>query len=172
MRADPLILVARVAGAFGVRGEVRLTTYTADPMGVADYRQLRREDGAPALTVLAARLAKGGVIARAKELDSKEAADALRGLRLYVARSALPPPEDEDEVYVADLIGLDVVTPDGERLGRVKAVDNFGADDLLEIDPGEGVPTWYLPFTKAAVPEVDLPGRRLVGVRPREAEEG
>ena len=168
--ADPLILVARVAGAFGVRGEVRLTTYTVDSLAVAAYRELRREDGSAGLTVLSARPAKGGVIARVRELDSKEAADALRGLRLYVPRSALPPPEDEDELYVADLIGLEVVAPDGDRLGRVKAVDNFGADDLLEIDPGEGAPTWYLPFTKAAVPDVDLAARRLVGLRPAEGE--
>lgn len=171
MAADPLILVARVAGAFGVRGEVRLTTYTADPLAVAGYGRLLREDGAPGLTVLFAREAKGGVIARTRELDSKEAADALRGLKLHVPRSALPAPEDEDEFYLTDLIGLNVLTPDGAPLGRVKAVDNFGAGDLLEIDPGEGSATWYLPFTRENVPEVDLAAGRLLGVRPPEAGE-
>ena len=169
--ADRLILVARVAGAFGVRGEVRITTYTADPMAVAAYRDLRRAGGAPGLTILAARPAKGGVIARARELESKEAADALRGLELFVPRDALPPPEDEDEFYLADLIGLEVLTPDGVRLGRVKAVENYGADDLLEIDPGGGAPTWLLPFTRDAVPSVDLLGGRLTAVRPIEVED-
>jgi 16S rRNA processing protein RimM len=167
---DRLILVARVAGAFGVKGEVRITTYTEDPLALAHYRELRREDGRPALTIVSARPVKGGVIARTKDLDSKEAADALRGLRLFVPRDVLPPPEDEDEFYLADLIGLDVVSPEGERIGRVKAVDNFGAGDLLEVDPGEGAPTWYLPFTKEAVPEVDLTARRIVAVRPAEVE--
>ena len=172
MAADPLILVARVAGAFGVRGEVRLTTYTADPMSVLAYRRLLREDGSPALTLVSGREAKGGVIARAREIDSKEAADALRGLRLHIPRTALPPPDDEDEFYLADLIGLEAVTPEGERLGRIKAVDNFGAGDLLEIDPGEGAPTWYLPFTREHVPEVDIPRGRVTGVRPADAAEG
>jgi 16S rRNA processing protein RimM len=168
--ASKLILVAQVAGAFGVRGEVRITTFTDDPLAVAQYRSLLREDGTPGLTVLSARPVKGGVIARVRELDSKEAADALRGLRLYVPRTALPPPEDEDEFYLADLIGLEVTTPEGERLGRIKTVDNFGAGDLLEIDPGQGAATWYLLFTREAVPEVDLAAGRVVGVRPAETE--
>ena len=162
--------VGAIAGAFGVRGEVRLTTFTAEPLAVAAYRDLRRKDGRPGLTVLSAREVKGGAIARTRELDSKEAADALRGLELYVPRAALPPVEDEDEFYLADLIGLAALTPEGERLGRVRAVENYGADDLLEIDPGDGAPTWLLPFTREAVPEVDLAGGRLVAVRPREVE--
>ena len=164
---DQLILVARVAGAFGVRGEVRLLAYTADPLAVRTYRDLRRSDGAPGLTILSARVAGNGVIARARELDSKEAADALRGLDLYVPRAALPPPE-ADEFYLADLVGLQAVAPDGAPVGRVKAVENFGADDLLEIDPGGGAPTWYLPFTREAVPEVDLTAGRLIANRPGE----
>ena len=167
-----MILVARVAGAFGVRGEVRITTYTDDPLALASYRSLLREDGSAGLTVLSARPAKGGVIARTKELADKEAADALRGLRLYVSRDALPPTEDEDEFYLADLIGMEVADTEGGRLGRIKAVDNFGADDLLEVDPGGGAATWYLPFTKEAVPTVDLAGRRVVAVPPRDLETG
>jgi 16S rRNA processing protein RimM len=168
--SERLILVARVAGGFGVRGEVRITTFTADPLSLVAYRDLKRRDGTPGLTIETARAVKGGVIARARELASKEAADALRGLELYVGREVLPPPEDDDEFYLADLIGLEAVTPEGALLGRVKAVENFGAGDLLEIDPGGGAPTWLLPFTREAVPAVDIAGRRLTAVRPAEVE--
>ena len=167
---DRLIQVGRVAGAFGVRGEVRISAYTEDPMALARYRDLRREDGSPGLTVTTARPAKDGVIARCPEIASKEAADALRGLRLYVARDALPSTEDEDEFYLADLIGLRVDSPTGEALGSVKAVHNFGAGDVLEIDPGAGRASFFLPFTKAAVPDVNLAEGRLVADPPDETE--
>lgn len=167
--AERLVLVGRVAGAFGVRGEIRISTYTAEPLAVLHYRDLKREDGSPALTLTAAREAKGGVIARAPQVDSKEAADALRGLRLFVPREALPAPE-EDEFYLADLIGLAAVTPAGEPLGRVKAVHDFGAGDLLEVDSGDGKPTWYAAFTREVVPTVDIAAGRVVIDRPEEAE--
>jgi 16S rRNA processing protein RimM len=160
-----LILVGRVAGAFGVRGEVRITAYTEEAMALARYRTLVREGGAPALTIASARPVKGGVVARCPEVETKEAADALRGLRLYVPREALPPPKDEDEFYLADLIGLCAATPDGAALGKVKAVHNFGAGDILEVDPGEGRATRYYPFTRAVVPEVRL-AEGLVVVEP------
>src|SRR5690606_3615773 len=127
-------------------------------------------DGAPALTITAARPVKDGLIARTKEIETKEQADALRGLRLYVPRAALPEP-DEDEFYLADLIGLEARAPDGEVLGRIKAVQNFGASDMLEIDPGAGRPTWYLPFTREAVPEVRLADGHVLAVRPVEIGE-
>ena len=163
-----LILVGRVAGAFGVRGEVRITTFTADPLAVTQYRGLTRENGSPAVTVTSARAAKGGVIAKLRDVDSKEAADALRGLQLYVPREVLPPTEDEDEFYLADLIGLEARSAEGEPLGRVKSVENYGADDLLEIDPGAGAATWLVAFTRATVPDVDLTAGRLTVVRSRE----
>lgn len=166
----PLILVGRVSGAFGVRGEVRIGTFTEDPMALARYRVLLREDGAPALTIAGARPAKGGVIARCPEVASKEAADALRGLRLYVRREALPAVADEDEFYLADLIGLAAETADGAALGRIKAVHNFGAGDILELDPGGGRPTRYLPFTRAVVPEVRLAEGRAIVVPPAEID--
>ena len=169
-RNHNLILVGRIAGAFGVRGEVRLTAFTEDPMSLTAYGPLLREDGATALTVIAARPVKDGLIARTKEIGTKEQADALRGLRLYVPRAALPEP-DEDEFYLADLIGLEARAPDGEALGRIKAVQNFGASDMLEIDPGDGRPTWYLPFTREAVPEVRLVDGHVLAVRPVEIGE-
>jgi 16S rRNA processing protein RimM len=167
---DRLIQVAVVGGAFGVRGEVRITTYTDDPMAIAEYRDLLRQDGSAALTVLSARPAKAGVVARVKEIATPEQADALRGLKLFVARDALPPTEDEDEFYLADLIGLSIESPAGETIGKVKDVHNFGAGDLLEVTPAGGGPTWWLPFTREAVPEVRIGEGRIVAVRPEETE--
>jgi 16S rRNA processing protein RimM len=167
--AGRLILVGRVAGAFGVKGEVRISSYTEDPMALARYRVLLREDGTPALELTAARPAKGGLIARAKEADTREAAEALRGLRLHVAREALPPPDDEDEYYVADLIGLAVESREGEPLGVVKSVQDFGAGDLLEVQPEAGA-SWWLPFTREAVPEIRVSERRIIADPPRETE--
>ena len=165
---DPLILVGRVAGAFGVKGEVRITSFTADPAALLTYKTLLREDGTPALTLLGGRVANGTVIARAKEVAVREEAEALRGLKLHVPRDALPAP-DADEFYVADLIGLEVVSLEGEPLGRVKAVQDFGAGDLLEIQPPSGA-SWYLPFTLDNVPELDLDAGRITIVRPDEVE--
>lgn len=167
MSKDRLIAVGRVAGAFGVRGEVRITAFTEEPLALARFRELKRQDGSPGLTILSARDAKGSVICRCAGIETKEQADALRGLRLFIPREALPP-ADEDEFYLADLIGLTVVAPDGEALGKVKSVQDFGAGDLIEITPAEGGPTWYLAFTRDAVPEVDIAGGRLVAVRPTE----
>ena len=169
MSSDNLILVARVAGAFGVRGEVRLTAYTAEPMSLVEYRDLKRESGAPGLTLTGARPAKGGIVARAQEIETREQAEALRGLRLYIPRDALPPSDDEDEFYLVDLIGLSVIGPEGEALGQVRSVQDFGAGDLLEVQPAAGA-SWWLPFTREAVPEVRLADRVIVAVRPEETE--
>ena len=163
-----LILVGRIAGAFGVRGEIRISTYTEQPMALARFKRLLREDGSPGLTITSARPAKDGVVARCPEVGDKDAADALRGVRLYVTRDALPPPADEDEFYLADLIGLAAETPEGEALGRIKAVQNFGAGDILELDPGGGRPTRYIPFTREAVPEVRIGDRTAIVVPPQE----
>ncbi|NBU27081.1 MAG: 16S rRNA processing protein RimM, partial [Caulobacteraceae bacterium] len=130
---------------------------------------LVRADGSAALTVLSARIAKGGIIARCKGIETKEQADGLRGLTLHIPRSALPEP-DEDEFYLADLIGLSAVTPEGQKIGRIKSVQDFGAGDILEIDPAEGGPTWYLPFTREAVPDVQISAGQVVVVRPDEVE--
>ena len=168
MTADRLILVGRVAGAFGVKGELRIVAFTAEPAALLRYRDLKRADGSPALTLASGRAQKGALIARAGEVATREAADALRGLDLYVTRAVLPAPEP-DEFYLADLIGLAAVAPDGTPLGRVKDVQNFGAGDLVEIEPPAGL-TWWLPFTESAVPEVSLAEGRIVVVRPAETE--
>ena len=167
--SEPLIQVGRVAGAFGVRGEVRITSFTAEPLALVDYKTLVREDGSPGLTLVSGRAAKGGVVVRAKEVETREQAEALRGLKLFIPRSVLPDPE-EDEFYVTDLVGLAVQTAEGEALGTVKSVQDFGAGDLLEIAPAEGGATWYLPFTREAVPEVRIADGVVVGMRPEETE--
>jgi 16S rRNA processing protein RimM len=165
--SDKLVLVGRVAGAFGVKGEVRISAYTETPLALLRYRDLLREDGSPGLTLLSGRAAKADFIGKANEIGTKEEADALRGLRLFVPRALLPEP-DEDEFYLTDLIGLDAVTPEGAPVGKVKAVHNFGAGDILEIEPGKGRPTWHLPFTREAVPTVDVAGGTITAVRPGE----
>jgi 16S rRNA processing protein RimM len=165
-----LILVGHVAGGFGVKGEVRVTAYTADPLALTAYGPLLRADGSPGLTLTQMRATKDGIVGRAKEINTKEEADALRNLKLYVPRDAFPAPE-EDEFYLADLVGVEARDSEGAVLGTVKAVQNFGADDMLEIAPAAGGPTWFLPFTKAAVPDLHLSDGWLLAVPPEEVGE-
>jgi len=164
LTAPRLIMVAKADGAFGVRGEIRLTAFTEDPGALLRYGTLRREDGSLGLTLSAGRVVKDGVIARAAEVETREEAQALRGLRLYVDRAILPAP-DEDEYYLADLIGLAALSPEGVELGRIKTVNNFGAGDLLEIQPADGSPSWWSPFTREAVPDVRIAAGEVVVVR-------
>lgn len=165
-----LILVGQIGGGFGVRGEVRVTAFTADPLALTAYGPLLRADGSVALTLTSTRPDKNGVVGRAKEITTKEEADALRGLKLHVPRDRFPEP-DEDEFYLADLIGVQARGTDGAVMGQVKSVQNFGADDMLEIAPATGGPTWYLPFTKEAVPELHLADGWLLAVPPNEVGE-
>ena len=168
--AERLILVGRVAGAFGVKGEARITAFTADPMNLAGYGPLLNKSGAPALTILEARPVKAGIIARTKEMATPEAADAVRGLELFVTRDKLPEPDDENEFYLVDLIGLSAISPIGVALGQVASVENHGAGDLLEIKPSDGGPTWLLAFTRENVPEVKIKDGVIVVVRPGEIQ--
>ncbi|GAA0773104.1 ribosome maturation factor RimM [Brevundimonas olei] len=167
---DRLILVGQIGGAFGVKGEVRISAYTADAMALVGYSPLLGADGKPVLTLLSARPDKAGVVARVKEIATKEEADARRGQKLFVTRDVLPEP-DEDEFYLTDLIGLEGRDPADVVLGKVKSVQNFGADDMLEIAPAEGGPTWYLPFTREAAPELHISEGWLRIVRPTEVSE-
>jgi 16S rRNA processing protein RimM len=109
------------------------------------------------------------VVARASEIETREQAEAARGLQLFIPRASLPPVEDEDEFYVADLVGMSVVSAEGDLLGRVRAVRDFGAGDLLEVQPPVGE-SWWLPFTKEAVPEIQVDRRTIVAMRPDEVE--
>jgi 16S rRNA processing protein RimM len=153
--SEKLVLVGQVGGAFGVRGEVKITAFTGDAMALLAYSPLLRADGSVGLTLTGARPDKKGIVAKAKEVATKEQADALRGLKLHVPRERLPE-SDEDEFYLTDLVNLEVRLASGEVLGKVKSVPNFGAGDILEIAPAGGGQTWYLPFSKAAVPELHI----------------
>ena len=170
MTQSKLILVGHVAGGFGVKGEVKITAYTADPLALTSYGPLLRADGSHALTVLSARPTKDGIVGRVKEVTTKEEADALRNLKLHVPRDRFPAP-DEDEFYLADLIGVEARAADGIILGTVRSVQNFGADDMLEIAPSGGGPTWFLPFTRACVPGLHLSDGWLLVSRPDEVGE-
>lgn len=167
---DRLILVGQVAGGFGVKGEVRVTAFTADPLALTAYGPLLRADGSVGLTLTSARPDKTGIVGRAKEIATKEQADALRGLKLHVPRERFPEPE-EDEFYLADLIGLEARDVADVVIGRVKSVQNFGAGDMLEIAPASGGQTWYLPFTREAAPEIHVPDGWLRVIRPAEVGE-
>jgi 16S rRNA processing protein RimM len=161
------VLVAQIGAAHGLRGEVRLRSFTEDPMAVKDYGALESEDGARRFEIQSLRPAKDVLIARLAGIADRTAAEALCNLRLFVARDRLPPPET-DEFYHADLIGLAAVAPDGRELGTVLALHNFGAGDLIEVKLTDGA-TVMLPFTKAAVPEIDIAGKRIVVELPEDA---
>jgi 16S rRNA processing protein RimM len=162
------ICVARIGAAHGVRGEVKLWTFTEDPLAVKHYGPLATKDGARQFEVTQARAAKGHLVATLKGIATREDAERLNGLELYIAREKLPA-TDEDEYYHADLIGLAAVTPANEPLGRVIAIHNFGAGDIIEIAPANSA-TMLLPFTNAVVPSVDLAGGRVVIQLPEEID--
>jgi len=159
------VCVGAVAGAFGVRGEVRLKSFCADPAAIETYAPLTDETGKRQFELRLSRPIKNGFAARLSGVTTKEAADALRGTRLYADRAKLPP-LDEEEFYHADLIGLDVLDTGGTLLGSVKAVLNHGASDLLEIRAAGARQTVLLPFTRAAVPTVDLASGRIIADPP------
>jgi 16S rRNA processing protein RimM len=163
-----LICVARIGAAHGVRGEVRLWTFTEDPLAVLHYGPLTTKDGSRAFEVAKAREAKDHLVATFKGITDRTAAEKLNGIELYIARDQLPEPED-DEYYHADLIGLAAETTAGEALGRVLAIHNFGAGDIIEIAPESGS-TLLLPFSNAVVPTVDIKGGRVVIELPAEIE--
>ncbi len=156
-----LVCVGAIAGAYGVRGEVRLKSFTADAEAIADYAPLLTEDGAQSFTVTITRPIKNGLAVRLSGVTTKEEADALRGTQLYVPRDRFPEPED-DEYYHADLVGLEVRDTGGTVLGRIKSVQNHGATDLLEIHGPNLKSAVLLPFTHEAVPTVDLAEGRVI----------
>lgn len=159
------VCVGAIAGAFGVRGEVRLKSFCAEPEAIATYGPLGSEDGSRSFDIRLTGTLKNGFSAHLSGVATKEAADALKGARLYAPRERLPELPD-DEFYHADLINLTVLDTGGTELGQVRAVLNHGAGDLLEIH-GEGLKKpVLLPFTKAAVPTVDLAAGRIIADPP------
>lgn len=170
MSASPdRICIGSVAGAFGVQGEVRLKSYCAEPTAIADYGPLWTEDGSRSFKVTLTRPVAAGLGARLSGIKTKDEADALRGTNLFVDRARLPKLPD-DEFYHADLIGLSVQDTGGKVLGRITAVHNHGAGDLLEVS-GPGLKTaLLLPFTLAVVPTVDIQAGRVVADLPEGLE--
>ena len=162
------ICVARIGAAHGVRGAVKLWTFTDDPFAVKAYGPLSTKDDSRHFEVASAREAKGHLVATFKGVTTRDEAERLNGIELYVLRERLPATED-DEYYHADLIGLAAVTAANEPFGRVVAIHNFGAGDIIEIAPPAGA-TMLLPFSNAVVPVVDIAGGRVVIELPNEIE--
>ncbi|WP_422041114.1 ribosome maturation factor RimM [Roseibium sp.] len=148
------VLMAKIGAAHGIRGEVRVKPFGDDPLSFADYGVLTSKDGVTSFEVERARVQKTVVVTKFRNVNNRNQAEDLNGVELYVRRDQLPEPE-EDEFYYSDLNGLSVVDRDGNDLGKIVAVQDFGAGDLLEIRPKRGR-TFYIPFTKDFVPEVSL----------------
>ena len=169
MSQSDRVCVGAIAGAFGVQGEVRLKSFCTEPEDIASYGPLYSEDGKRSFTIRLTRPVTGGLGARLSGVATKEDADALRGATLWVDREKLPSLPD-DEFYHTDLIGLEVFDAGGAPIGRVRAVQNFGAGDILEIfAPGRRT-TLMLPFTRAVVPTVDLKAGRIIADPPEDVE--
>jgi 16S rRNA processing protein RimM len=155
------VCVAQIGAAHGIKGEVKLWAFTADPQSVADYGPLESEDGTLRFEIEAVRPAKGHLVARLSGVRDRDAAERLTHLRLYVPRERLPPPE-LDEFYHVDLIGLRAQDRDGTELATIVGIHDFGAGDLLELLPLDASSTVLMPFTAATVPVVDIAGGRVV----------
>jgi 16S rRNA processing protein RimM len=158
--AEKRILLGRIAGAHGTRGEVLITTFTERPEDIGAYGPLE-DGGARTFTIEAVRVTGKGVVARLAGVRDRNAAEALKGAPLYVDRARLPPPA-EGEFYHADLVGLTAVDTEGRPVGEVIAVHNHGAGDILEVRLAETGKTELVAFTGTFVPEVDLAARRVV----------
>ncbi len=168
--SDPdLVFVGAIAGAFGVRGEVRVKSFTAAPEAIFSFGPLRDAGGRVIFTVTSWRPIKDGFAAHCKEIKDRTGAEAAKSTQLFAPRAALPALE-EGEFYHADLIGMAVQSLAGDALGRVRSVQDFGAGDLLEIEGTPGLnATWFLPFTRAAVPHIDAAARLITADPPPEA---
>ncbi|UJQ93580.1 ribosome maturation factor RimM [Mariluticola halotolerans] len=162
-----LVLMGRIGAAHGIRGEVRIQSFTEDPVSIKDYSPLSTNKPGLEITILSARPAKTVIVARIAGVADRDAAEKLNGVELYIPRDHLPDEMDEDDFYHADLIGLEGRLTDGTVLGRVLAVPNFGADDLIEIGANSGKSVLY-PFTRAVIPEIHVAEGYLVVNPPEE----
>jgi 16S rRNA processing protein RimM len=159
------ILLGRIVGAHGIRGDVVIDSYAGEPGNIGAYGPLSSEDGSKQLTIKVVRVTPKGVVARVAGVADRNGAEALKGTALYVSRDRLPA-AGEDEFYYADLAGLRADNEAGERIGSVVAMQNYGAGDLLEVRLDGQTITELLPFTNAFVPVVDVAGGRVVVVMP------
>ncbi len=162
------VCVARIGAAHGVRGAVKLWTFTEDPLAVQSYGPLMTKDGTREFEIANLREAKDHMVATFKGVATRNDAEKLNGIELYVPREKLPA-TDDGEYYHADLIGLAAVNAADEPLGRVVGIHNFGAGDIIEIAPPKGA-TMMLPFSNAVVPTVDIAAGRVVIELPQEIE--
>ena len=153
------VLLGEIGAAQGLKGEVRLRSYTQDPAAIARYGALE-DEGGRTVEIVSVRITPKALIASIKGITTREGAEALNHTKLYIPRARLPEREEE-EWYHTDLIGLTAFGRDGEEIGTVVAVQNFGAGDLIEIKPKIGGATVLVPFTRDTVPEVDVEGGRL-----------
>lgn len=169
---DKKILMGKIGAAHGIKGEVRITPYTGDPEAIAGYGPLETDRPGLTITIETARLNKTVLVARLKGVHDRSAAEMLNGVSLYVDRDRLPDPEDEDDFYHADLIGLDARLDSGVTIGEVSALLNYGAGDLIEVrDPRSG-DTFLYPFTKAVVPTIRVADGFLIIAPPLDADPG
>lgn len=155
---DKFICVGAIGGGFGVHGDVRLKSFCAEPADITKYSPLQDENG-KIYTLGHVRSMKDGLIVSIKEITSKEAADALKGIRLFASRERFPDLID-DEYYQSDLIGIEVFDTNGAALGKVKSLQNFGAGDILEVQLKGN--TILIPFTRAIVPTVDIKAGKII----------
>jgi 16S rRNA processing protein RimM len=166
------LLMGRIGAAHGIKGEVRITSFTAEPLALRDYGPLGTNKPGLMIEIETARATTNVLVARLKGVTDRTAAEKLNGVELYVDRDKLPAPEDDDDFYHADLIGLEARLADGTAIGTVTAIPNYGASDLIEVrDPRSG-DTYLYPFTKAVVPQVKLAEGYLVIEVPLDAEPG
>jgi 16S rRNA processing protein RimM len=162
------VCLGQFGAAHGVRGELRLRSFTSDPAAIANYGPLEAEDGR-VFEITSLRPAKDHFVATLAGIGDRNAAERLANIKLYVPRERLPEPEQADEFYHADLIGLTVVGRAGEKLGTVIAIHNFGAGDLIEVRPDAGGNTELVPFDETHVPAVDVAEGRIVVAPPEGA---
>jgi 16S rRNA processing protein RimM len=170
MAGGERVCLGQFGAAHGVRGEVRVYSFTADPSAIASYGPLESEDGR-VFEIEAMRPAKDHFVARISGVADRNAAELLKNVKLYVPRERLPEPDEPDEFYHADLIGLAVVDREGQKLGTVVAVHNFGAGDLIEMNPEAGGKTELLPFDEFHVPVVDIAAGKLVVIPPQQDDQ-
>ena len=164
-----LVEVGVLGAPHGVKGEMRLKSFTADPLGIQDYQPLTDKTGQRRFVIRSARLIKDDMLVVSLEgVTDRTAAETLTNLALFIPRDQLPEP-DEEEFYHADLIGLVAKAPDGAAIGTVTAVHDFGAGDILDIAPSTG-PSLLVPFTKANVPVIDLAAKTLTVILHDEIE--
>lgn len=166
------IFLGQIGAAHGIKGQVRIATHTQDPEAIGSYGPLDTDRPGLTITLTKVRLQKNVVIAHIKGIADRTAAEQLNGVSLYIDRDKLPETEDEDDFYHADLIGLDARLESGVTIGKVSAVPNFGAGDLIEVRDPQSGDTYLFPFTRAVVPHVDIAGGFLTIVVPMDAPEG